>query len=166
MSADPEELRLAMRQWATGVTIVSVMHKGRRHGMTVNSFTSVSLTPPLVMVSIEQVTKTHQLLRAAGTFAITILDQNQRHISDRFAGRLSEYTDRFAGLETFTLVSGAPLLERGGLAWFDCRLVASYEAGTHTVFIGDVLAVKANTGAKPLIYYDRDYRRLDSRSLE
>lgn len=150
-----------MRQWTTGVTIVSVKYKGHRHGMTVSSFTSVSLTPPLVLVSLEQVTNTHKLVKAAGTFGVSILNQSQREISDRFAGRLTELTDRFTGLETFTLVTGSPLLATGALAWLDCRVVATYEAGNHTVFIGEVLAVKTGNSGKPLIYFDRDYRSLD-----
>jgi flavin reductase (DIM6/NTAB) family NADH-FMN oxidoreductase RutF len=167
MTADPEDLRQAMRQWATGVTIVTVLHEGRRHGMTVSSFTSVSLDPPLVLVSLERVTNTHRLVQAAGTFGITILDQSKQEISDRFAGRITEFTDRFAGLETFTLVSGAPLLAHGALAWFDCRVVVTYQAGNHTVFIAEVLAVKLNAnGGKPLIYFNRDYRRLDLNSTE
>jgi flavin reductase (NADH) len=63
MPANPEELRQAMRLWSTGVTIVTAQHNNRRHGMTVSSFTSVSLDPPLVLVSLEQVTKTHRLVQ-------------------------------------------------------------------------------------------------------
>jgi flavin reductase (DIM6/NTAB) family NADH-FMN oxidoreductase RutF len=159
MSIDPEDLRVAMRQWATGVTVVSVNHEGRQHGMTVSSFTSVSLAPPLVLVSLEQVTNTHWLVEQAGHFGVTILDQDDQEISDRFAGRQTEFADRFSGLETFTMVSNAPLL-RVGLAWFDCRVVATYRAGTHTVFIGEVVAVKTGEAGLPLIYYERDYRRL------
>ncbi|HEY5671812.1 MAG TPA: flavin reductase family protein [Anaerolineales bacterium] len=161
MFADPEELRIAMRQWATGVTIVSAQHNGRRHGMAVSSFTSVSLDPPLVLVSLEQVTKTHKLVMQAAYFGVTILDQNQRDISNRFAGRLTERSDRFSDLETFTLISSAPLLAQG-LAWFDCHVVSTYKAGNHTVFIGEVLAVKSVDAGKPLIYFDRDYRSLEA----
>lgn len=150
-----------MRHWSTGVTIVSALHDGHRHGMTVSAFTSVSLDPPLVLVSLEQVTKTHKLVQEAGYFGVTILDQNQREISDRFAGRLTEPTDRFEGLETFTLVSGAPLL-RHGLAWMDCRVVVTYQAGDHTVFIGEVLSVQSGEAGQPLIYYNRDYHHLSS----
>jgi flavin reductase (DIM6/NTAB) family NADH-FMN oxidoreductase RutF len=148
-----------MRHWATGVTIVSAIHNGFRHGMTASSFTSVSLTPPLVLVSLEQVTKTHQLVQHAGYFGVTILDQGQQEISDRFAGRLTEFTDRFEGLDVFTLVSGVPFLAQG-LSWFDCKVVATYQAGNHTVFIGDVLAARMGEEDPPLIYYNRDYRRL------
>ena len=160
MPANPEELRQAMRLWTTGVTIVSAEHNNRRHGMTVSSFTSLSLDPPLVLVSLEQVTKTHRLVQQAGYFGVTILDESQKQISDRFAGRITEYSDRFIGLETFTLVSGAPLLA-GGLAWLDCRVVVTYQAGNHNVFIGEVLAVKSKADGQPLLYFDRDYRHLD-----
>ncbi len=159
VSASAEEVRRALRQWATGVTVVSAQFQGRKHGMTVSSFTSLSLEPPLVLVSLEQSTHTHQLVQQAGHFGVTILGQSQRQISERFAGRLTESGDRFQGLETFTLVSGAPLLVQG-LTWFDCRVVATYPAGTHTVFIGEVLAVRDEAKEPPLIYYNRDYREI------
>jgi flavin reductase (DIM6/NTAB) family NADH-FMN oxidoreductase RutF len=128
--------------------------------MTVSSFTSLSLDPPLVLVSLEQITKTHRLVQQAGHFGVTILEENQKQISDRFAGRISEYRDRFDGLETFAMVSGAPMLAQG-LAWLDCQVVVTYQAGNHTVFIGEVLAVKSRDTGQPLLYYNRDYRRLD-----
>ena len=149
-----------MRMWSTGVTVVTVQHNNRRHGMTVSSFTSVSLDPPLVLVSLEQITKTHRLVQQAGYFGVTILEESQQQVSDRFAGRISEYRDRFDGLETFAMVSGAPMLAQG-LAWLDCQVVVTYQAGNHTVFIGEVLAVKSRDTGQPLLYYNRDYRRLD-----
>jgi flavin reductase (DIM6/NTAB) family NADH-FMN oxidoreductase RutF len=160
MPADPEDLRTAMRQWATGVTVVSSCFNDLKHGMTVSSFTSVSLEPPLLLVSLEQVTKTQQLVRQAGFFGVTIMGQHQREISDRFAGRIPDSNDRFTDLPTFTMVSGAPFLS-DGLAWFDCKVVATYTAGNHTVYIGEVLEVRINNLAPPLIYYDRDYRKLN-----
>jgi len=159
MPIDPEDLRSAMRHWTTGVTVVSSVLGDRQHGMTASSFTSVSLDPPLVLVSLERITNTHLLVQEAGTFAVTILESNQQAISDRFAGRESENSDRFAGLDTYTMVTGAPLLS-GGLAAFDCRVVSHYEAGTHTVFIGEVEAVRYSSDGSPLLYYDRDYRTL------
>jgi len=156
---DPEVLRLAMRQWATGVTIVTSLLGGIRHGMTVSSFTSVSLTPPLVLISLEWGTRTHDLVKNAGIFGVTILARQQQEISDRFAGRHTEDMDRFDGLETFTLATGVSLLE-GGLASFDCQVVGVYEAGDHTIFIGDVVAAQIGPGNQPMIYYDRAYRNL------
>jgi flavin reductase (DIM6/NTAB) family NADH-FMN oxidoreductase RutF len=156
-----EQLRQAMRQWATGVTIVSASHAGQRHGMTVSSFTSVSLEPPMVLVSLEQSTHTHRMIQVASYFGITILTRDMQEISDRFAGRMPDNLDRFAGLETFTLSTGSPLLA-SGLAWFDCRVVATYPAGNHTVFIGMVEAVKTGQDSAPLLYYDRRYRFLEN----
>jgi len=159
MSVDPELLRAAMRQWVTGVTIVSVALDGVRHGMTVTSFTSLSLEPPLVLVSLENITRTREMVLQAGYFGVTILSQGQREVSDVFAGRHTEYQDRFAGLQTYTLSSMSPLLV-DGLAGFDCRLVASHPAGNHTMFVGDVLALHFDSSKSPLLYYDRDYRSL------
>ena len=157
LRVDPDELRLAMRQWASGVTVVSAQDGAIRHGMTVSSFTSVSLTPPLVLISLERAARTASLVEKAGCFGVTILSTAQREVSDRFAGRIADDQDRFDGLETFSLVSGAPLI-LGGLAYFDCQVVATYPAGTHTVFIAEVMAARQNPGEAPLMYYDRDYR--------
>jgi flavin reductase (DIM6/NTAB) family NADH-FMN oxidoreductase RutF len=160
LDVDPHDLRLAMRRWATGVTIVTSKMNEIKHGMTVSSFTSVSLDPPTVLISLEKTTRTHDLVQGSGLFGVTILGSGQAEISDRFAGRQTEYEDRFLGLDTFTLETGVPLLA-DGLASFDCRVVSAYEVGSHTIFIGDVLAsqIKMNEN-KPLIYFNRDYRNL------
>lgn len=159
MTADPEQLRNAMRQWATGVAIVTATHNGISHGMTVSSFTSVSLTPPQVLISLAQNTRTHALVRESKFFGVSLLAQGQQDISDRFAGRMTDDQDRLAGLETFTLETGVPLLQ-GGLAHFDCRVIATFTSGTHTIFIGAVLAAQGQPDADPLLYYNRDYRRI------
>ncbi len=159
MSADPEQLRSAMRQWATGVAIVTATHNGISHGMTVSSFTSVSLTPPQVLISLAQNTRTHALVRESKFFGVSLLAQGQQDISDRFAGRMPDDQDRLAGLQTFTLETGVPLLQ-GGLAHFDCRVIATFTSGTHTIFIGAVLSAQGQPDADPLIYYNRQYRRI------
>jgi len=156
---ESEQLRLAMRQWATGVTVVTSELNGFRHGMTVSSFTSVSLSPPMVLVSIERSVRTHQLVSESGIFGVSILAEGFQEISDRFAGRDTEVENRFDGLETFTLETGAPLLTVG-LANFDCRVISQHLAGNHTLFIGQVVAVRRRAVGNPLIYYDRHYRGL------
>ncbi len=157
---NPHDLRLAMRRWATGVTVVTSKFNKIQHGMTVSSFTSVSLDPPTVLISLEKTTRTHELVQGSGFFGVTILASGQTEISDRFAGRQTEDQDRFMGLNTFTLETEVPLLA-DGLASFDCRVVSAYEVGSHTIFIGDVLAsqIRMNEN-RPLIYYNRDYRIL------
>ena len=149
-----------MRRWATGVTVVTSRHEGIRHGMTVSSFTSISLIPPRVLVSLQVHARTHELVKQSGIFGVTLLSQDQQDISDRFAGRIPEYEDRFLGLETFNLATGAPILA-GAVAGFDCEVLAAYAVGDHTLFIGDVLAVQISQDAHPLIYYNRRYWHLD-----
>jgi flavin reductase (DIM6/NTAB) family NADH-FMN oxidoreductase RutF len=157
---EAEEMRQAMRRWVTGVTVVTSRHAGVRHGMTVSSFTSITLIPPRLLVSLQVHTRTHELVKQSGVFGVTLLSQAQQDISDRFAGRIPEYEDRFLGLETFTLATGAPILT-GGVAGFDCEVLAAYAVGDHTLFVGDVLAVQISQDAHPLVYYNRGYWRLD-----
>lgn len=158
-SVGSETMREAMSRWATGVTVVSSLYNGVRHGMTVSSFTSISLEPPLVLVSLAKEARTHELVQRSGIFGVTLLDQSQQQISDRFAGRTTEDHDRFAGLGTFELTTGAPFL-RGGLSFLDCEVVAAREVGDNTLFIGQVVDLRVEQDGEPLIYYYRGYRRL------
>jgi flavin reductase (DIM6/NTAB) family NADH-FMN oxidoreductase RutF len=159
MTLDPEQLRRTMRLWATGVTVVTAQADEQRHGLTVSSFTSVSLNPPLVLVSIANASRTGELIRRSGHFGVTILSESQQELSDIFAGRVAETADRFAGLETGTLVSGAPFFV-GGLAWLDCCLKSTIPVGMSTVYLGEVLAVKNADSGQPLLYFDRVYQDL------
>ncbi len=159
MPIDPEILREAMRYWSTGVAIVTASHGGIQHGMTVSSFTSVSLTPPQVLVSLARNTRTHELVMRSELFGVNVLHASQQEVSDRFAGRMPDDLDRLEGLETFTLESEVPFI-RGGLAYFDCRVVTTLGSGTHTIFIGEVTTVQYQDSNDPLIYFNRGYRNL------
>jgi len=159
MSAQADDLRLAMRRWPSGVSVVTVHHLGVSHGMTVSSLVSVSLDPPTVLVSLERGTRTHEMVQAAGIFAVTILSADQRAVSERFASFGTEAEDRFAGLMTHTLLTSAPLLA-GGLAYLDCRVIAAHPSGLNTLFIGQVLAAQPGVDGQPLVYFDRQYRQL------
>lgn len=157
--ADPELLRQAMRRWVAGVTIVTSAFEGVMHGMTVSSFTSISATPPMILISLDRTTRTHALIQQSGFFGVTLLGAHQQEISDRFAGRIGPEEGRFLGLETFSLVSTAPLI-RGGIAYFDCKVVSTQPAGTSTVFFADVMAALPAETEEPLVYTNRDYYRL------
>ncbi len=159
MSILPDQLRSAMRRWATGVTVVSSVYDGKPHGMTVSSFTSLSLEPPFVMVSLERSTRTHELVHKSSVFGISVLSEAQRAISDRCANAQTELGVRFEGIETFTLVSDVPLI-KDALVCFDCKVVNTIDAGTHTVFVGEVLATKEGEAKKPLLYFNQKYRKL------
>jgi flavin reductase (DIM6/NTAB) family NADH-FMN oxidoreductase RutF len=159
MTLDAEQLRHAMRAWTTGVAVVTAIHDGQRYGMTVNSFTSISLEPPLVSLALKKLTHTHELVEKSAEFSVTILSSTQKELSDRFAGKFPEIKDRFAGIEAETLSSNAPLI-KDGLAYFNCRVVNSVPVGENTLFVAEVIAVRGEGTGDPLVYHNRVYWRL------
>jgi flavin reductase (DIM6/NTAB) family NADH-FMN oxidoreductase RutF len=154
-----EQLRSAMRAWTTGVAVVTAAHGGEKHGMTVSSFSSISLEPPLVAISLQTDSHTHQLVSRAGAFGVTVLAAGQQALSERFAGQTEADADRLQGLSTEILATGAPFIQ-GGLAFLDCRVAQAITAGLNTLLIGEVVAVRADDHEAPLVYHDRRYRRL------
>lgn len=161
MSLDLEKLRRAMRAWTTGVTIVTAMHGDQQYGMTVNSFTSISLDPPLITVTLKTLTHTHDLVVKSGMFAVTILTAEQKELSDRFAGKLSNILDRFEGVQTEKLFADIPVF-KNGMAYFHCRVVNSMPVGENTLFVAEVIAVEGEGEGEdePLVYHNRQYWRL------
>ncbi len=159
MPISSDQFKYVMRQWASGVSVVTMQTEERRHGLTVSGFLSISPEPPLVLISIGQELTSDTLLQSSGAYAVNFLRSDQHELSDRFAGRLGEI-DRFAGLTTHAAATGAPILE-DCLAWLDCRVVSSQVAGDHTLYIGEVVAAGVNGAAKPLIYWNADYRQLE-----
>lgn len=159
MTLDSETLRRAMRAWTSGVTIVTATHAGQRYGMTVNSFTSISLDPPLIAVALRKLTHTHALVEGSGEFAVTILSADQGGLSDRFAGKIPDVTDRFEGVEKEKLLLDIPLI-KGGTAYFNCRVVNSIPVGENTLFIAEVVAAQGEGEGEPLVYHNRVYWKL------
>ncbi len=157
-----EMLRRVMRHWVTGVAVVTSAMGEARHGMTVNSFVSISLDPPLVTVTMNNDTRTFALVQQSGVFAATILSSAQVKLAELFAGRGQEGEDRFAGLDTFTLATGAPLLH-GGAAFVDCRVVHSYAMLHSTLMVGEVVTARqAEESLPPLVYVNRSFTGLDT----
>jgi flavin reductase (DIM6/NTAB) family NADH-FMN oxidoreductase RutF len=156
---DPEQLRRSMRAWTSGVAIVTASHAGEQHGMTVSSFTSIALEPPVIIVSLQTDSRTHDLVVGAKAFAVTILAEDQQELSDRFAGRVPDTEDRLEGVETEKLVSDAPFI-KGGLAYLDCRISETIEVGTNTLFLGEVISARGNGEGDPLTYHNQKYRKL------
>ncbi len=159
MTLDSEKLRQAMRAWTTGVAVVTATHEGQRYGMTVNSFTSISLEPPLVSVTLKRLTHTYELVEKSGEFALTILSADQGDLSDRFAGKISDITDRFENVETSKMLIDAPLL-KGGMAFFNCRVVNSIPVGENTLFIAEVITARGEGEGDPLVYHNRVFWKL------
>ena len=157
MAVDKNEFRAALGRFASGVTVVTTLDAGRRpQGLTVSAFCSVSLVPPLVLVSIEKGTRTHDALGESGVFVVNVLGEEQEGLSNRFATRAA---DKFAGLDYDLAKNGAPLLP-DALAHIQCRLRHAYDGGDHTIFVGEVESTALNE-CKPLIYFRGGYARLE-----
>jgi flavin reductase (DIM6/NTAB) family NADH-FMN oxidoreductase RutF len=154
-----DDLRRAMRRWVTGVSIVTSHQDGVNHGMTVNSFVSVSLEPPLVVITLAKNTRTHAQIEQSMRFGVTMLNVEQQHLAEIFAGRVADAGDRFSGVETFSLGSPVRLIQ-GGMAGLDCRVVHTYDLPQSTLFFGQVEAVYVGEGGEPLIYFNRDFHRM------
>lgn len=156
MSAEPfdaSEFRRALGSFATGVTIITTRDAdGVAAGLTVNSFNSVSLNPPLVLWSLSTGSQSLPAFLSAPHWAVHVLAADQHHLSGRFAARGK---DKFAGLETDAGIGGVPLLH-GCMARFQCRTAFQYEGGDHVIFIGEVLAFDYNNAA-PLVFHGGRY---------
>jgi len=150
---DAFEFRRIMGHWSTGVAVVATRRGERPWGLTANAFASVSLDPPLVLVCVDLGADTHEPLRDAGLFAVSILAADQERVARRFAA--SDVEDKFDGVAWREEATGAPVLE-GAVAWLDCRLWAHYPAGDHTIFVGQVVAGDAAERA-PLLYFRGGY---------
>jgi flavin reductase (DIM6/NTAB) family NADH-FMN oxidoreductase RutF len=151
-----EEFRRACGGFATGVTIASVLDgNGAPHGLTVNSFTSVSLDPPLILICLGHAVTCIDAFRESRHFGINVLTETQRELSDRFA-RKGE--DRFDGLEWYRGSSGVPLLP-GALTAMECRVHQRIASGDHDIFVGELISLHSGQG-DPLIYFSGQYRGL------
>jgi len=139
---DGRDLRRAFGNFATGVTIVTTLDaQGKPCGFTANSFTSVSIDPPLLLVSIARSAFGCEVFTAAKGFAVNILARDQRELSNRFA---AAGTDKFAGLDWQGKEGGSPIID-GVVAWFDCSHHQQVDAGDHIILIGRVLDYAYNT---------------------
>lgn len=156
MGIDKNEFRRVLARFAAGVTVVTT--KGiddKPYGLTATAFTSVSLIPPLVLVCIGKSSESYAHFDAHRIFAVNFLRQSQQDVSQHFAvsgGEKFEHV-RWSAKET-----GCPILD-DALGWLDCRIVASHDAGDHTIHVGEVLAADAHDDA-PLIHYAAKYARL------
>jgi flavin reductase (DIM6/NTAB) family NADH-FMN oxidoreductase RutF len=155
-SLDAKTFRDACSLFATGITVATVRAPdGSPHGLTVSSFTPVSIEPPLILICIDHGCVFLQHFRACSHFAVNVLSESQRHISVVFA---CQDEGRFDGVEWDLGSSGAPLL-RGSTATFECQLAAVIEAGDHAIFLGEVVGAESQPG-QPLLYFNREYRSL------
>lgn len=155
LEADPATaFRRTLGMFATGVTVITIHSGGEVHGMTVNAFMSVSLSPPLVLIAVDRHARMNPLLRENVRFGISVLSDSQSELSNRFARRSVEEAEP----PTFELVRETPLVE-GALAHLVARVVRSYWGGDHSLFLGHVEYVRYGQG-EPLLFHGGRYERL------
>ena len=145
-------LRRTLGMFATGVTVITTLKSEQVHGMTANAFMSVSLEPPLVLISVDRGTKMCSLLHEGMHYGVSVLCATQAELSDRFAGRSSQAEPRFQ------IVRDTPLVD-GALAHFVARVEKSYWGGDHSLFLGRVEYARQNPGT-PLLFHGGRYEKL------
>jgi flavin reductase (DIM6/NTAB) family NADH-FMN oxidoreductase RutF len=150
------EVRDAFAQWAAGVTIVATGNGEERHGMTVSSFSTVSLAPPLVLVCLANTSRTLRAVTRNKHFAVSVLAEDQCSLAEGFAGVHPQSWAPFQSHPWARAVTGSPFLERS-LAWFDCRLWAVYPEGDHSIVLGRAERLGSNPRGRPLLYGNRAF---------
>jgi len=144
-----------MRVYPQGVTVATTQGPGGPAGLTVSSFTSVSLEPPLILVSLAKGSAIHDLFRETKAYAVNFLAEDQKSVSDRFAGR-TKVKDRFEGLGFTKGVTGSPIIHGVRVA-IECVPWQVYEGGDHSILVGEVVSAKTYNSKRPLVYYSQQY---------
>ncbi|HVC45576.1 MAG TPA: flavin reductase family protein [Candidatus Binataceae bacterium] len=156
MPIEKNELRRVMGHFATGVTIITTVNKeGQIHGFTANAFTSVSLEPPLLLISVDKKAESWPAFEESRIFTVNILADTQEALSRKFA---VSGGNKFEGVAYRIGANRAPLLE-GALAFIECTLWAVYDGGDHTVFLGEIQQAEVRE-ERPLLFFRGGYRAL------
>ena len=156
MPIEKNHLRQVMGHFATGVTIITTLNKaGELHGLTANAFTSVSLEPPLLLISVDKKAESWPAFEESRVFTVNILAEDQEGLSRKFA---VSGGNKFEGIAYRIGANGAPILD-GTLAYIECTLYAAYDGGDHSIYLGEIQQVEIHEG-KPLVFYRGGYRAL------
>ncbi len=155
-AADARALRDAFGCFTTGVTVVTTLNGETPVGFTANSFTSVSLDPPLALISIGLTASCLPALSASGVFVVNVLHVDQEGVARQFTRKDG---DRFEGLDTQLWHTGVPVID-GCMASFECETHHSFDAGDHRVFVGRILRVRFDADHEPLVYLRGGYRKV------
>lgn len=157
MTVDGEDLRKVMRHWISGVVIVTADDGTRMDGLTVSSFTSVTLEPPLILICINKEWPTHDTIQRAGSFSVSYLGKEQEAECWNFA---SEDPDTRFDEITYTRSPAGHPIPSGCLATMDCKVDSAQTAGTHTVFVAEVTHIEDLSEGQPLIYFNQGFHNL------
>ncbi len=156
MPIEKNHLRQVMGHFATGVTIITTLTKaGELHGLTANAFTSVSLEPPLLLISVDKKAESWPAFEESKVFTVNILAEDQEALSRKFA---VSGGNKFEGVAYRIGANGAPIVE-GVLAFIECTLYAAYDGGDHSIYLGEIQQAEIHEG-KPLVFFRGGYRAL------
>jgi flavin reductase (DIM6/NTAB) family NADH-FMN oxidoreductase RutF len=150
----PQAFKQTLGRFASGITVVTMQHGSEVRGITVSAFLSVSLEPPLVLVSIDKKAHSHERMMTTDHYGVSILSEGQQALSNHFAGRDPSVTP------AFEMLDGFPVLE-GALAQLLCKTVQKVDAGDHTLFIGQIEHLKWQEDGKPLVYFYGGYQKVE-----
>jgi len=155
MESIQDALKGVMRSHPQAVSVLTATENGKSYGITVSSFTSVSLEPPLVLLSIARAARNHAIFVNAKEFAVNLLADDQRSVSDRFAGR-TQLSEKFEGLRVYSDATGAPIIA-DTRAYIECRNWRIHEGGDHSLILAEVINAKKLSEKPPLVYYAQQY---------
>jgi len=151
---DSKKFRNACGSFATGITIIGSELDNQIHGMTANGFMSVSLDPPLIVVSIGKNQKMHDIILRSGQYSVSVLSEHQKEISNHFAGQHNPKLK-----VDFEKKEGIPFLQQNS-SYFLTQVVSTHSEGDHTLFVGKVVAFDVQEKETPLLFYKGQYRTL------
>jgi flavin reductase (DIM6/NTAB) family NADH-FMN oxidoreductase RutF len=151
-----DELRSLFRELPSPVVVVTVDVGGQAAGLTVDTLVSLSLEPPLLGIALRRHAALHELLREAGSFAVSVLGAGQEQLAQHFARGVPPI-GLWTGVDIQTGELGAPLIE-DALGWIECRLATEHPAGDHTFFVGDVVSARRGPAREPLVHLRGGYR--------
>lgn len=155
----PDDFKAALGSWAAGVTVVTTKEAGMIYGITVSSFSSLSVDPLLVLVCLANSNRLPPMIEKSGHFAVSILAEGQEDISAFFATSKREPVAEWTEFGTVEKETGSPIIT-GAIAHLDCEVHELLPGGDHTIAVGHVVSAAADPSLKPLIYYRRGYRQL------
>lgn len=150
----PQAFRQTLGRFASGVTVVTMLEDGETHGITVSAFLSVSLEPPLVLISIDKKAHSHHRLVKSERYGVSILSEGQQSLSNHFANRDPDVVPEFERLDNFPVLKNA-------LAQLVCKAVQKVDAGDHTLFVGQIEDLVWQEHGKPLVYFHGGYQKIE-----
>ena len=156
---DQTQFRAALARLGAAVNIITSDGPAGRHGFTASAVCSVTDTPPTVLVCVNRASPSNEKLKENGVLCVNVLAGRHEVLSAQFATRGLSIDERFAGADWTRLETGAPVLADATVS-LDCRITATAEIGTHTVFYGEVQALRLAENAHGLIYFDKAYHHL------